>query len=124
MSVDELERFKIASRTLAKRAGGSLNAFFNDAEAYGLTPSWIRDRYYGRINVRTEDADTLMVFLLKERAGKTATQDAAAYRTAVRRMCLACDGGEDEAKASCWDNTCPLRPVSPLPYKHNEDRLP
>lgn len=123
MSADLRTQFTTACRQLAARKGQSLNAFFNSAPVYSLTPSWVRDRYYDRVHIRQEDVDTLMLFLIKDDGGKDSAKDLTAHRLAVRAMCLACDGGDDEKTASCWDNTCPLRPVSPLPYRYNEDRL-
>ena len=123
MSADQRTQFTTACRQLAARKGQSLNAFFNSAEVYNVTPAWLRDRYYDRVKIRQEDVDALMLFLMADDVGKNSAKDLTAHRLAVRTMCLACDGGEDEAKASCWDNTCPLRPVSPLPYRYNEDRL-
>jgi len=121
---DELsDRFAVVCKQLAARGGVSLNVLFNNGASYGVTQSWLRDRYYRRIAIRQEDVDRLMAFLITDAASASASKDLSTHREAVRRMCLACDGGDDEEKATCWDNTCPLRPVSPLPYRYTKGRL-
>jgi hypothetical protein len=121
---DSVARFKLICRQLAKDADRSLSSFFNDAAAYGFTPSWLRDRYYERIRVRVEDADALTLLVLRDEVSAQAKKDANEYRKAVLAMCLACAGADKEEDATCWDRSCPLRPVSPLPYRPDSNRLP
>jgi hypothetical protein len=39
------------------------------------------------------------------------------YRAAIRAFCLSCANEESEAKAKCWNSSCELRSVSPLPLR-------
>jgi hypothetical protein len=121
---DNNARFRLICKQMAKDSGSSLNKLFDNAASYKCTPSWLRDRYHNRIRVREEDIDKMLVFLNRNAADLETAQNLSAHRSAVLAMCLACDGGEDLASASCWDNTCPLRKVSPLPFKPDAGRLP
>jgi hypothetical protein len=46
----------------------------------------------------------------------------AAHQKAVLAFCTYCDGGDDPAQATCWDRTCPLRLVSPLPLRDDANK--
>jgi hypothetical protein len=82
---------------------------------FGKSVHWARERYYGGtfvtdadlywVNARVNDESEI------EHAGKLQR-----YAAAVDLMCRVC-AGEDEKHPTCWDQTCPLRPCSPLPLR-------
>ena len=92
-----------------------LNALFNLMPQFGKSIHWARERYYGGtfvtdadlywINARVNDETEI------EYSGKLQR-----YAAAVDLMCRVC-AGDEEKTPTCWDGTCPLRPVSPLPLR-------
>jgi len=82
---------------------------------YGRSVHWARERYYGGTFVT--DAD---LFWVNDRIKDDTVIDRGKklhiYAAAVDLMCRVC-AGEDEKTPTCWDQTCPLRPVSPLPLR-------
>lgn len=44
-------------------------------------------------------------------------REAIKLQRSVNRMCMYCSACETIAEATCWDSTCPLRPVSLAPLR-------
>ena len=98
------------------KLGVKLNALFNLMPQYGKSVHWARERHYGGTFVT--DAD---IFWVKSRIEDEADDSLIAklhrYTAAVDLMCRVC-AGEDDKTPTCWDQTCPLRSVSPLPLRN------
>ena len=92
-----------------------LNALFNLMPQFGKSVHWARERYYGGTFVT--DAD---LYWINSRVNDESEIEQSAklqrYAAAVDLMCRVC-AGEDEKTPTCWDQTCPLRPVSALPLR-------
>lgn len=113
------EQFKIAINALAGLMEVSRNRLFDNAPTYGRSTHWMRERYYGRASVSLSDVDFIRMLAFnrgdKEKIGNILLLRM--HENAVLAFCTYCDGGDDPKKATCWDRTCPLRPVSPLPLR-------
>jgi len=76
----------------------------------------MRERYYGGTFVSDED-----IFWVtqgaKEQLGIVPVDRMRLMVTAVERMCNYCAGADETKNPTCWDKTCPLRPVSHLPLR-------
>ena len=108
--------FQLACATWARALGIKLNALFNLMPNYGRSVHWMRERYYGGTFV--DDLDIHWVnAALKGEAAQLPVDRMRLYVTAVERMCHYCAGGDEEKTPTCWDVTCPLRSVSPLPLR-------
>ncbi len=111
----EQREFQQACAAWALKLDVKLNALFNLMPQFGKSVHWARERYYGGtfvtdadlywINARVNDESEI------EHSGKLQR-----YAAAVDLMCRVC-AGEDEKQPTCWDKTCPLRSVSPLPLR-------
>ena len=108
---------------------------FAYAAESGRTRNWLRERYYGRANPTPGDlvvVQALVQAMIKSKGRKPMNAvdverpqvggdvegRLVEYADAVADMCLACCGYATEPK--CWDSTCPLRPVSPLPLERRK----
>lgn len=112
----EQRDFQQACAAWSVKLGVKLNALFNLMPQYGKSIHWARERYYGGTFVT--DAD---LFWINDRIKDDTDIDRGKrlhiYAAAVDLMCRVC-AGEDEKTPTCWDQTCPLRPVSPLPLRN------
>ena len=111
----EQREFQQACAAWALKLGVKLNALFNLMPQFGKSIHWARERYYGGTFVT--DAD---LYWINARVTDESEIEYSAkvqrYAAAVDLMCRVC-AGEDDKEPSCWDQTCPLRPVSPLPLR-------
>lgn len=111
----EQREFQQACAAWALKLGVKLNALFNLMPQFGKSIHWARERYYGGTFVT--DAD---LYWINARVTDESEIEYSAkvqrYAAAVDLMCRVC-AGEDEKEPTCWDQTCPLRPVSPLPLR-------
>ena len=111
----EQREFQQACAAWSVKLGVKLNALFNLMPQFGKSIHWARERYYGGTFVT--DAD---LYWINARVTDESEIEYSAkvqrYAAAVDLMCRVC-AGEDEKEPSCWDQTCPLRPVSPLPLR-------
>lgn len=128
LSDERTVAFRAAVR--AARDGGRGVAGIGEALIeHGISRNWFRDRDFGRAPVTLEDLSTLRAVLdtarqivgrygavnhaIKQTAAATATRAArgevAAIREIVAAFCVQC------SDKTCWDATCLLRPISPLP---------
>jgi hypothetical protein len=111
----EQRQFQQACAAWSVKLGVKLNALFNLMPQFGKSVHWARERYYGGtfvtdadlywVNARVNDESEI------EHSGKLQR-----YAAAVDLMCRVC-AGDEEKTPTCWDGTCPLRPVSPLPLR-------
>ena len=111
----EQREFQQACAAWSVKLEVKLNALFNLMPQFGKSIHWARERYYGGTFVT--DAD---LFWVNDRIKDDTVIDRGKklhiYAAAVDLMCRVC-AGEDEKTPTCWDQTCPLRPVSPLPLR-------
>jgi hypothetical protein len=111
----EQREFQQACSAWSVKLGVKLNALFNLMPQYGKSVHWARERYYGGTFVT--DAD---LYWVKSRIDDQPDHSMSAkmkrYAAAVDLMCRVC-AGVDETTPTCWDQTCPLRPVSSLPLR-------
>jgi hypothetical protein len=118
------EQFKIAVNALAGLLKVSRNKLFDNAPKYGRTTHWMRERYYGRAAVVMSDVDWVRTLAMnggdKERI--STVMELRLHQKAILAFCTYCDGGDDPKEATCWDRTCPLRPVSPLPLRDDANK--
>lgn len=123
--VDDLKRKHKMSRA------GVFRAF----DRLGVRHTTVRDVYYGR---RAADAHLTAVIkaagaelydevapaysrfaplAVVEDLLRAATEDIRRMQKSVDAMCLACAGQADGDAPTCWDGSCPLRAMSPLPLR-------
>ena len=107
--------FQLACAAWSERLSVKLNAFFNLMPQYGRTVHWARERYYGGTYVTDSDL-YWMNSKMRENQSPSMEKSLRVYAAAVDLMCKVCAGDEDLVP-TCWDGTCPLRAVSPLPLK-------
>ena len=107
--------FQLACAAWSERLSVKLNAFFSLMPQYGRTVHWARERYYGGTYVTDSDL-YWMNSKMGENQSPSMEKSLRVYAAAVDLMCKVCAGDEDLVP-TCWDGTCPLRPVSPLPLK-------
>ena len=107
--------FQIACGAWSAKLSLKLNALFNLMPNYGRSVHWARERYYGGTYVTDSD-----LYWIKSKMSDdyspSMEKSLKVYASAVDLMCKVCAGDEDRVP-TCWDGTCPLRPVSPLPLK-------
>lgn len=101
----------------AKEYGLGIDAFCRIATSVGVKASFnfLRDRYYGRTVIQQKDIDMLNLALNGEKKSIDYMRAIDVYRASVEKMCRSC--ANDDKEPTCWDKTCPLRPVSPLPLR-------
>ncbi len=106
--------FKQLVVQLSDRRSVSLNLLFDSADSWGgMTTSWVKDRYYGRTKVSRSDCDRLHGILAPSGVLPRVVSELSLHKDAIAKMCGDCAG----ISAVCWDSTCPLRPVSPMPLR-------
>lgn len=112
----EQRQFQQACAAWSVKLGVKLNALFNLMPQFGKSVHWARERYYGGTFVT--DAD---IFWVKSRIEDQPDDSLLAklhrYTAAVDLMCRVC-AGDEGTTPTCWDQTCPLRSVSPLPLRN------
>ena len=112
----EQRDFQQACAAWSLKLGVKLNALFNLMPQYGKSVHWARERYYGGTFVT--DADLYWVkSRIEDQTDHSLTAKMQRYAAAVDLMCRVC-AGDDDTTPTCWDQTCPLRPVSPLPLRN------
>ena len=111
----EQRQFQQACAAWSVKLGVKLNALFNLMPQFGKSIHWARERYYGGTFVT--DADLYWINdRLKDETEIDRGKRLHIYAAAVDLMCKVC-AGDEEKTPTCWDRTCPLRPVSPLPLR-------
>ena len=111
----EQREFQQACAAWSVKLEVKLNALFTLMPQFGKSIHWARERYYGGTFVT--DAD---LYWINARVSDETEIEYSAklqrYAAAVDLMCRVC-AGDEEKTPTCWDGTCPLRPVSPLPLR-------
>ena len=111
----EQREFQQACAAWSLKLGVKLNALFNLMPQFGKSVHWARERYYGGTFVTEAD-----LYWINDRIKDETDIDRGKrlhiYAAAVDLMCKVC-AGDEEKTPTCWDQTCPLRPVSPLPLR-------
>ena len=112
-----IDDFASAARVWAQRLKVSPNRFFQLDDMHGKSIHWMRERYFGGVVPSLDDVEWIRLKAHGPKAIKEISRsDVRNYRLAIEAMCRLCVGADDETKApKCWDATCPLRSVSPLP---------
>ena len=111
----EQREFQQACAAWSLKLGVKLNALFNLMPQFGKSVHWARERYYGGTFVT--DADLYWINdRIKDETDIDRGKRLHIYAAAVDLMCKVC-AGDEEKTPTCWDHTCPLRPVSPLPLR-------
>jgi len=111
----EQRDFQQACAAWSVKLGVKLNALFNLMPQFGKSVHWARERYYGGTFVT--DADLYWINdRIKDETDIDRGKRLHIYAAAVDLMCKVC-AGDEEKTPTCWDQTCPLRPVSPLPLR-------
>jgi len=111
----EQRQFQQACAAWSLKLEVKLNALFNLMPQFGKSIHWARERYYGGTFVT--DADLYWINdRLKDETEIDRGKRLHIYAAAVDLMCKVC-AGDEEKTPTCWDRTCPLRPVSPLPLR-------
>ena len=118
------EQFKTAVNALAGLLKVSRNKLFDNAPKYGRTTHWMRERYYGRATVDSSDVDWVRTLAMNggDKEKISTIMRLRVFEKTVKAFCVYCDGGDEPEKATCWDRTCPLRPVSPLPLRDDANK--
>ena len=111
----EQREFQQSCAAWSLKLGVKLNALFNLMPQFGKSVHWARERYYGGTFVT--DADLYWINdRIKDETDIDRGKRLHIYAAAVDLMCKVC-AGDEEKTPTCWDQTCPLRPVSPLPLR-------
>ena len=111
----EQREFQQACAAWSLKLEVKLNALFNLMPQFGKSVHWARERYYGGTFVT--DADLYWINdRIKDETDIDRGKRLHIYAAAVDLMCKVC-AGDEEKTPTCWDRTCPLRPVSPLPLR-------
>ena len=111
----EQREFQQSCAAWSLKLGVKLNALFNLMPQFGKSVHWARERYYGGTFVT--DADLYWINdRIKDETDIDRGKRLHIYAAAVDLMCKVC-AGDEEKTPTCWDRTCPLRPVSPLPLR-------
>lgn len=104
-----------------EKYGMTFNTFAKVASVLGveMTFNRLRDVYYERVIISENDIATLRKVLDAPTKDSATTRIIGMYRNSVDAMCRSCANNDKNPK--CWDSTCPLRPVSPLPLAEGDD---
>jgi len=118
------EPYREFNEALAKvlvKYGMTFNTFAKVAASLGveMTFNRLRDVYYERVIIMENDILTIKKVLDAPTKDSTSNRIIALYRNSVDAMCRSCANNDKNPK--CWDATCPLRPVSPLPLAEGDD---
>lgn len=113
--------FNKALQRLLVKYGMTFNTFAKVASALGveMTFNRLRDVYYERVIISDSDVETLQKALAAPTKDSVSTKIIGMYRNSVDAMCRSCANNDKNPK--CWDSTCSLRPVSPLPLAEGRD---
>lgn len=80
------------------------------------SPSWGKDRYYGRILPSEGDIAWMRVSAIDNEVSTDVAAAVIKLSACVKAMCYSCRSASVRAPVAptCVDGSCPLRPVSPL----------
>jgi hypothetical protein len=99
----------------------TFNTFAKVASSLGveMTFNRLRDVYYERVLISPNDIVTMQKVLDAPTKDATSSRIITMYRNSVDSMCRSC--ANTDKNPTCWDATCPLRPVSPLPLAEGNE---
>ncbi len=113
-----IDDFSHAVRIWADRLKVSPNKLFTMTEMHQRSVHWMRERYFGGVVPSFNEVQWAQAYSLSPLL--TPTDEIKRYQLVVEQMCRTCVGAEGNNRyPKCWDATCPLRPISPLPLADN-----
>ncbi len=115
-----IDDFSHAVRIWAARLKVSPNKLFGMTEHHQRSVHWMRERYFGGVVPTLDEVEWVKAYALATKVNLTATEELRRHRLVVEQMCRTCVGAEGKDRfPKCWDATCPLRPISPLPLAND-----
>jgi len=73
-------------------------------------------RYFGGVVPTLDEVEWVKAYALAITQSLEEPTQLKRYKVVIEQMCRTCVGAEGRDRyPKCWDATCPLRPISPLP---------
>lgn len=111
-----IDDFSHAVRIWAARLKVSPNKLFGMTEHHQRSVHWMRERYFGGVVPTLDEVEWVKAYALAITQSLAEPTQLKRYQLVVEQMCRTCVGAEGRDRyPKCWDATCPLRPISPLP---------
>jgi hypothetical protein len=111
-----IDDFSQAVRIWASRLKVSPNKLFGMTEHHQRSVHWMRERYFGGVVPTLEEVEWVKAYALAITQSLEEPTQLKRYKVVIEQMCRTCVGAEGRDRyPKCWDATCPLRPISPLP---------
>ena len=111
-----IDDFSHAVRIWASRLKVSPNKLFGMTEHHQRSVHWMRERYFGGVVPTLDEVEWVKAYALAITQTLAEPTQLKRYQLVVEQMCRTCVGAEGRDRyPKCWDATCPLRPISPLP---------
>lgn len=111
-----IDDFSAAVRIWASRLKVSPNKLFGMTEHHQRSVHWMRERYFGGVVPTVEEVEWVKAYALAITQSLEEPTQLKRYKVVIEQMCRTCVGAEGRDRyPKCWDATCPLRPISPLP---------
>jgi hypothetical protein len=111
-----IDDFSHAVRIWAGRLKVSPNKLFGMTEHHQRSVHWMRERYFGGVVPTLDEVEWVKAYALAITQSLEEPTQLKRYQLVVEQMCRTCVGAEGRDRyPKCWDATCPLRPISPLP---------
>jgi hypothetical protein len=119
-------RFQEACAAWASQSEISLNKVFQIAgKKRGRKMSWAKERYYGGSIPTDYDIAWARLNAINDVLSAEDAVALSGHRRAVAKFCYSCaQTPVNDISATCWDGSCPLRPVSPLPLRISVEKKP
>ena len=115
-----IDDFSHAVRIWAARLKVSPNKLFGMTEHHQRSVHWMRERYFGGVVPTLDEVEWVKAYALAITQSLAEPTQLKRYQLVVEQMCRTCVGAEGRDRyPKCWDATCPLRPISPLPLAHS-----
>jgi hypothetical protein len=111
-----IDDFSHAVRIWAARLKVSPNKLFGMTEHHQRSVHWMRERYFGGVVPTLDEVEWVKAYALAITQSLAEPTQLKRYQLVIEQMCRTCVGAEGRDRyPKCWDATCPLRPISPLP---------
>ena len=111
-----IDDFSQAVRIWASRLKVSPNKLFGMTEHHQRSVHWMRERYFGGVVPTLDEVEWVKAYALAITQSLEEPTQLKRYKVVIEQMCRTCVGAEGRDRyPKCWDATCPLRPISPLP---------
>jgi hypothetical protein len=89
------------------------------------TMSWAKERFYGGVVPSDDEIAWARLNAVNDVLSAEDSAALAKHRRAVAKFCYSCaQTPVNDISATCWDGSCPLRPVSPLPLRISVEKKP